>query len=111
MPYYIYILECSNKTFYTGYTTDIKRRYQEHCDGSSKCKYTRSFPPRSLAAYWEIEGDLSFVMKIEHQIKRLSKQQKRALIKHKNLNSVYSQISAAIPIASKKVKGKVKNQA
>ena len=79
--YFIYILECSNGAYYTGYTTDIERRYQEHQEGLAKCKYTRSFPPKRLVKYWKLEVDLSTVLKIEYAIKRLSKQKKQWLIK------------------------------
>ena len=48
--HYVYILECNNGALYTGYTTDIERRYQEHVEGSPKCKYTRSFGVKRLAA-------------------------------------------------------------
>jgi len=79
--YYVYILLCTNGNYYCGYTTDIKRRYQEHCDGSKKCKYTRSFPPVSLAACWEIQSDTSSnAMKLERAVKRLSKELKKKLI-------------------------------
>jgi putative endonuclease len=72
--YYVYILLCNNKSYYTGYTTDIKRRYQEHCDGSIKCKYTRSFPPVEIAACWKIESDNSSpALKLERLIKKLPK--------------------------------------
>ena len=53
--FFVYILKCSNGSLYTGYTTDIKRRYQEHLSGSAKCKYTRSFPPVRIAACWKLE--------------------------------------------------------
>ena len=78
--YFIYILECSNGAYYTGYTTDIERRYQEHLNGSLKCKYTRSFPPKRIAACWEIEGDLSAALKIEKRIKLLSREDKHRLL-------------------------------
>ncbi len=82
MPYFIYILECSNGAYYTGYTTDIERRYQEHLDQSYRCKYTRSFPPRKLAAYWKLDTDLSTVLKIESTIKKMSKSNKQKLIQN-----------------------------
>lgn len=82
MSYYIYILECSNNAYYTGYTTDIVRRYQEHLSGSGKCKYTRSFPPKHLAVYWKLSCDLSVVLKIERVIKSLPKIKKTAVINH-----------------------------
>lgn len=80
MIYFIYILECSNSTLYTGYTTDMARRYQEHQQGSRKCKYTRSFPPRKIAACWELSGELSEILKIERCIKSLTKKEKLKLI-------------------------------
>lgn len=80
MAYFIYILECSNNSFYTGYTTDIERRYQEHVQGSNKCKYTRSFPPKRLAAFWELDQPISDILKIEKKIKNLTKKQKIELI-------------------------------
>ena len=77
--YFIYILECSNNTYYTGYTTDLRRRYQEHQAGSKKCKYTRSFPPRRIVACWQTNLALSMVLKIEHSIKKLNKSKKELL--------------------------------
>lgn len=81
MTYYVYMLECSNGSYYNGYTTDIERRYQEHLDGSAKCKYTRSFPPIRIAACWEIEGNLSDALQLEREIKAMSREEKEALIK------------------------------
>lgn len=85
MPYFIYILECINGSYYTGYTTDLTRRYQEHLQGSVKCKYTRSFPPKKVAAYWEVHADLAQVLKLEYQIKQLSKAAKQQLIRNPKL--------------------------
>ncbi|MFN7097543.1 MAG: GIY-YIG nuclease family protein [Gammaproteobacteria bacterium] len=80
MSYFVYILECVNNTYYTGYTTDMTRRYQEHVKGTGKCKYTRSFPPRSIAACWEFSLELSDILRIERLIKSLSKKEKLAMI-------------------------------
>jgi putative endonuclease len=33
--YYVYILECKDNRLYTGYMTDLERRYQEHCQVKS----------------------------------------------------------------------------
>ncbi len=88
MKYYIYIIECSNGAYYTGYTTDIERRYQEHVAGSAKCKYTRSFPPKCLAAYWQVAENISTVLKLEKKIKSLSRPEKSKLIKNKELFEV-----------------------
>ena len=79
---WLYILECKNGSYYTGYTTDLERRWREHLSGSPKCKYTRSFPPKRIAASWQFEDDeLSTVLKLEHRIKKLSKKRKLELIK------------------------------
>lgn len=78
--FYIYILECINDSYYTGYTTDIKRRFQEHSRGTKSCKYTRSFPPKRLAVCWKISVSLSLVLNIERFIKALPKSKKQILV-------------------------------
>lgn len=99
--YYIYMIECRNGHFYTGYTTDLERRYQEHVRGTAKCKYTRSFPPKRLAASWEINADLSTALKLERAIKKLPRQQKLVLISNKKLkingNILCSEIKLSSP--------------
>lgn len=77
--HYVYIIECNNGSFYTGYTTDIERRYSEHVKGTPKCKYTRAFPPKRLAACWEF-ADKSEALSMENQIKSMSKQEKIELV-------------------------------
>ena len=83
--YFIYILHCENNTYYTGYTVNIEQRYQAHLDGSSKCKYTRSFKPLSIAQCWKITGNRAFAMKIERFIKSLSRNEKEKMIHYPNL--------------------------
>lgn|SRR3990167_4434393 len=78
--YWVYILLCQNNTYYTGYTTDLAKRYQSHLNGSGKCKYTRSFKPQRIAQCWQVIGTKSLAMKIERQIKRLSRLEKEKLI-------------------------------
>jgi putative endonuclease len=84
--YFVYMLECKNGSFYTGYTVDIKKRYQKHLAGTA-CKYTRSFPPKRIAACWELKSDsASEAMKIEAAIKKLSSTNKKNLVNNpKNL--------------------------
>lgn len=81
--YVIYIIECRNGSYYTGYTTDIERRYAEHVAGSIKCKYTRANPPRKLAAFWEFTTTLSNILRLEKAVKKLSTQEKHALVTNK----------------------------
>ncbi len=78
MSFYVYIIECKNGSLYTGFTRDIKRRYQAHVAGKA-ARYTRSFPPKKLAAYWCFDSK-SDAMSVEYQIKQMSKSEKLALI-------------------------------
>lgn len=76
----MYILLCENGAYYTGYTTDLKRRFEEHCLGTYKCKFTRSFKPLRIEKSWEVTPDKSIALKIERYIKKLSKHEKQRLI-------------------------------
>ena len=78
---YVYILLCSNNSYYTGYTTNMVRRYQEHVKGTIKSKFTRSFKPLKIAQCWKVYGDKSIAMKVEKYIKSLSRKRKENLIK------------------------------
>ena len=78
--YWVYILNCSNGSYYTGYTNDLTRRYQQHLDGTGKCKYTRSFKPLSIAQCWLVADDKTVAMEIERYIKKLSREQKEQLL-------------------------------
>lgn len=77
--HYVYIVECADGTFYTGYTRDVKRRINEHNYGSRSAKYTRSRRPVKLI-YTEEYSNISDALKREHQIKKLSRNQKKKLI-------------------------------
>lgn len=81
--YWVYILLCSNDSYYTGYTDNLEKRYQDHSSGKGS-KYTRSFKPLSIAQSWEIKGNKTQALRIERFIKSLSKPQKEELIKNPN---------------------------
>ncbi len=72
---YVYILECSDKTLYTGYTNDIKKRVETHNSGKG-AKYTRVRLPVKLM-YFEEFDDKESAMKrewyIKHKMKRSDK--------------------------------------
>jgi len=95
MVFWVYILLCENNTFYTGYTTDIKKRYQAHINKTSQCKYTRSFKPLRIAQCWKINGDKAFAMKIEVYIKNLSRIEKERIIDNPSLLLIDSRIEIA----------------
>ncbi|KTD69228.1 MULTISPECIES: GIY-YIG nuclease family protein [Legionella] len=77
--YWVYILRCNNHSYYTGYTDNLEKRFQEHLAGKGS-KYTRSFKPLSIAQSWVIKGDKSIAMRVERYIKKLSKAQKEQLV-------------------------------
>ena len=79
MSHYVYMLECVNGSFYTGYTTDVLRRYKQHQTKTARCRYTQSFPPKRLAAVWQFETR-SDALAVEYQIKSLSKAEKKTLL-------------------------------
>ena len=85
--YWVYILLCENNTYYTGYTHHLMRRYHAHVTGASRCKYTRSFKPVSIAQSWHIDGSKALAMQLERQIKRLSRAEKEQLILNPSLLS------------------------
>ena len=77
--YWVYILHCQNNSYYTGYTTDLENRYQTHLKGTGS-KYTRSFKPISIAQQWKLYCEKNIAMKIEREIKKLSRLEKEMLI-------------------------------
>jgi putative endonuclease len=76
--HYIYVLECSDGTLYTGYTTDVQRRLEEHNSGQG-AKYTRGRRPVKLR-HQEAFKNRSLAQKREYQIKQLPRSQKEELI-------------------------------
>jgi putative endonuclease len=78
--YWIYILHCENNSYYTGFTTNLTRRYADHVAGTAS-KYTRTFKPLQLSQAWEIENK-SLALKLEYYIKKLSHSQKKDLIEN-----------------------------
>ncbi len=78
--YYIYILRCTDNSLYTGITTDVKRRFEEHLSGKYQgAKYTRSRKPVSVEAVWSCQTR-SDASKLECALKKLTKAQKEKLI-------------------------------
>ena len=76
----LYIIRCSDRSLYTGISTDVQRRFGEHISGGrTAAKYTKSFSSMELA--YEIPiGNRSLAAKIEHRIKNLPKQKKELII-------------------------------
>jgi putative endonuclease len=79
--YYLYILECADKTLYTGITTDIARRVAEHGSSALGAKYTSARRPVKLV-YAQKFKNRSVASKEESRIKKLKKSEKLKLIKN-----------------------------
>ena len=79
MSYFIYILKCSDDTLYTGITTDIERRVDEHNNSVKGAKYTKLRRPVELV-YSEESEDRSSASKREYVIKKLTRKEKLELI-------------------------------
>ena len=78
MEAWVYMLLCSDGSYYTGWTTDVDKRYKNHCSGKG-ARYTRSHPPVAIA-YREQCKDRSEAMKREAAIKKLSRKEKEELV-------------------------------
>ena len=75
----VYILECNDGTLYTGWTNDIDKRFKAHNDGKG-AKYTKGRRPLKLDYLEELETK-SEALKRENEIKKMTKDKKRQLIK------------------------------
>ena len=77
---YTYIVECRDKSLYTGWTTDLEKRISAHNEGRG-AKYTKSRRPVKLV-YWEEYGTKQEAMKREYAIKHMPRPAKLKLIKN-----------------------------
>lgn len=81
-PWFVYILRCGDDTLYTGITTDVVRRIEEHNAGKAPgARYTRSRRPVVLA-YTEQVASRALAARREAEIKRLDRVSKLALCKY-----------------------------
>lgn len=78
MKGYTYLLECSDRSLYTGWTNDLKKRLAAHNAGTAS-RYTRARRPVALVYYEEFLTKEE-AMKREYAIKQLSAGQKRKLL-------------------------------
>jgi predicted GIY-YIG superfamily endonuclease len=79
MPYYVYILKCTDGSYYTGSTDDLSKRLWQHQEGVNPNAYT--FSRRPVELIWSEEVTTYFeALTHEHQIKGWSRAKKEALI-------------------------------
>jgi putative endonuclease len=77
--WFIYIIRCADDSLYTGVTTDLERRINEHNAGKTAARYTRARRPVSLV-YQESAPDRTTACRREYQIKQLSRLEKQRLL-------------------------------
>lgn len=90
--YFLYILECADKSFYAGITTDVARRVEEHNTSELGARYTRGRRPCKIVFVKKFENR-SIASIEEARIKTLSRAKKMELIKkHHRFTKVYLQL-------------------
>ena len=80
--YYVYILKCSDGSYYTGMTNDINRRLNEHTYGLNQESYTFHKRPLELVFCADF-NDVIQAIAFEKQVKGWSRKKKEAIIKDK----------------------------
>ena len=85
--FFVYILECRDGTYYTGYTNDLEKRITEHNDTKRGAKYLRGKKPVKLV-WWKICKNQRFAMRTELTIKKLTRQDKQQLVNGSRLDNI-----------------------
>jgi putative endonuclease len=93
MAWFLYLLECSDGSVYTGIAVDVQARFDKHVSGMG-ARYTRSRKPVRVLASFEL-ADRSSASRAEYWVKRLSAVDKRALAA--GLRTIESVVPAAEP--------------
>ena len=78
--WYVYIVECSDKTYYVGTTNNVELRIEKHNSGKG-AKYTKGRGPVKLKYALPCESH-SEACKKEYELKQYSRTEKRKLIKN-----------------------------
>ena len=74
------MIRCKNGRLYTGITTDVERRFEEHRNGGRKgSRYLRGKAPLKLVMKKKV-GNRSMALKIEAKVKKLPKTKKELLV-------------------------------
>lgn len=78
--WFLYLLECTNGSYYAGITTDVAARFEAHQSGKG-ARYTRANPPLRIVAQ-AAYPDRSTASKAEWQLKQLSRDAKPGFFDH-----------------------------
>jgi putative endonuclease len=73
--WWVYVVQCSDGSLYTGITTDVERRVREHNESEKGARYTRARRPVELCTAWNFETR-SEALKEERRFKSLSRPEK-----------------------------------
>ncbi|CAB3720794.1 hypothetical protein LMG24238_04876 [Paraburkholderia sediminicola] len=93
MAWFLYLLECSDGSVYTGIATDVQARFDKHVSGEG-ARYTRSRKPVQVLVSFEL-ADRSSASRAEYWVKRLPPAEKRAL--GAGLRTLESVLPAPVP--------------
>jgi len=85
MNFYVYILECVDKSYYIGSTNNLEKRLKQHNQLKSGAHYTKIRRPVILK-YFEKVKTFKEARTREAEIKRFTKAEKETLIKNQPLN-------------------------
>jgi len=78
--FWIYILECDDGSYYTGYSNNLARRYRLHVEGKAGVRYTRSRRPVRIAQCWRLFDTVGTALKVEHLVKKRPRAAKTRLV-------------------------------
>jgi putative endonuclease len=77
--WFLYLVRCQDGSLYTGISTDVERRLQDHCNNRG-ARRLRGRGPLELV-FSQAVGDRGLAQRVEYQVKRLSREQKEKLIR------------------------------
>lgn len=78
--WFLYMVQCSDGTLYTGITNDLEKRVEAHNSGKDGARYTKSRRPVKLV-YSEQAESKSAAARLEYRIKKLPRSKKKRMIK------------------------------
>jgi putative endonuclease len=97
---WVYMIECQNGSYYTGFSVNLPRRFWLHQNGISGAKYMAAFKVRALACCWKVLGTKGDSLKIEAYIKKMRRGDKEKIVKNPELLEIIAREHYGITIAS-----------
>lgn len=85
--FYMYVIECQDGSLYTGYSTNVIRRFKQHVAGKG-AKYTRSHPPKKILFYEQFDNQHD-ALHAEAEFKKKSRTAKFEYIKKHSVDLSY----------------------